>query len=88
MTFKDIQEFFKSWGLYPALESTDEYNSDSIFVGLNQACVKKFFKEAKELFGKDTVGFFHTQISTRDNSSFLRAYEWVDMEKAYNKFNS
>jgi len=84
--FGDIQKLFKSWGLYPVDELTDEYNPDVIDQGINRPCYNKFLNEADRLYhGEKHRAFFRNAINAQDDAYYVRVSNWAELEELYNK---
>jgi hypothetical protein len=86
ITFDDIQKLFKSWGLYPIDEMTDDYNPDVIDRGINRPCYNKFLNDAHKLLGPEKANFVRTQIEALDDSYYVGASTWAGLEANYKKF--
>lgn len=85
--FKDVQAFFKSWGLYPAKEDTDDHNPRVIEQGINRACYFKLTEEAQRLYGEKYVQFCSRVINATDDAFYLRLYTWDEMKEMWDTHN-
>ncbi len=83
MDFKEAQDFFKSWGVYPSDESTDDYNQEVIEQGINRGCYFKLIEEAKQLHGDEFAQFCARQIDATDDAFYLSASTWDELLEAW-----
>jgi hypothetical protein len=88
MEYKDVQEFFKSWGVYPADELddciADDLNPEVICdFGINRKCYEKLCQEANDLHGANFSAFCSRQIDATDDAFYLSAATWAELEEAW-----
>ena len=83
MTFTDVQEWFKSWGLFPYEEDCAPYNKEVIDNGINEPCFNRMIEAAKEKHGKDFASFCSRMIDATDNAFYLQSETWDDIKAAY-----
>lgn len=83
MNFKNVQDFFKSWGMYPSREDTDDYSPDVIEQGINRGCYFKLIEEAKRANGDSFAQFCSRQIDATDDAFYLTADSWGELEDAW-----
>ena len=85
MDFKEVQDFFKSWGVYPNQEDTDDFNPDVIQQGINRACYRKLTAEANDQWGANFAEFCSIMIDAVDDAFYLQAGTWADLEAAWGR---
>lgn len=85
ITFASLQRFFKSWGLYPSKEPTDDYNEEVIRRGINGTCYKKMRLEVERNYGIEVARFCSKQIEATDDSYYLRFETWDQLKAAWLK---
>lgn len=94
MNFTDVQTFFKSWGLYPFEEYSDA-EADSLNpevvceYGINRRCYEKLIAEATlsdQMAGSNFAPFCSRQIDATDDSFYLSARTWAELEEAWHSY--
>lgn len=83
-----VEEFFKSWGLYPSEEETDDFNPAVIEQGINRACYQKLRHEADVNYGKRFLHFCSAQIDATDDCFYLSADTWAEVQEAWEAFSA
>jgi hypothetical protein len=85
MDFNQVQEFFKSWGLYPTQgdPSADDLNPEVIDQGINRRVYERLCEEAERLHGESFRHFCARQIDATDDSFYLVAETWEELEEAW-----
>lgn len=83
LEFKDVQDFFKSWGLYPYNEDTDPYNKDVIDEGINEPCFNQLMQQAEGKYGLGFAQFCSRMIDATDNAFYLRSETWAQVENCW-----
>ena len=92
MDFKNVQGFFKSWGMYPGEEEddcmADDLNPEVICgYGINRKCYEKMIAEANDHSGANFAAFCSRQIDATDDSFYLSASTWRELEEAWYSYN-
>lgn len=85
MEFSQIQDFFKSWGMYPIDEDCekDDLNPEVIEQGINRKVYEKLISEANTLHGGTFAQFCSHQIDATDDAFYLTASTWHELEEAW-----
>lgn len=85
MEFKDVQEFFQSWGMYPVSEDTYPYNKEVIDNGINEPCFDRMLEQAAAKYGEEFALFCSRAIDATDNAFYLQADTWKELKDAWDK---
>ena len=90
LSFKDVQDFFKSWGLYPTDEVVDALrdglNPEVVCEqGINRNCYKKLLVEADEITRGGFESFCARMINATDDSFYLRCKTWAELSESWDK---
>ena len=90
MKWNEVKSFFKSWGVYPFGEPTDDYNQEVILQGINRACFHKMVIEARTLFGQSFAQFVNEECNGQDDAFFLRAEAetWSQLQDNWEAFQT
>lgn len=80
-TFSDVEFFFKSWGMYPSEEDTDDFNTEVIRQGINRACYKQMIEQAEDEHGNSFKEFVGDCIDAQDDAFFLEYETWIDLNE-------
>ncbi len=85
MEFSEVKVFFKSWCMYPSEEDCeeDQLNPGVIEMGINRKCYEKLIAEANDHQGANFAAFCSSQIDATDDSFYLSASTWKELEEAW-----
>ena len=78
--FNHIIRFFKSWGMYPQDEDTDDFNKEVIEQGINRACFKKMLEQAEDDYGRGFRTWVSMAVEATDDSFYPKFNTWKKME--------
>jgi hypothetical protein len=78
--FKNVERFFKSWGMYPANENTDNFNPEVIGQGINRACFKKMCEQADEETGRSFRTWVRKAVNATDDAFYVKFDTWKELE--------
>lgn len=89
-TADSVVEFFKSWGMYPNSEDTDDLNTEVIRDGINRCCYFKLLEEAKKHIRHSDASnpnffaeFCSRIIDAVDDSFYLDCETWGEVKEAW-----
>lgn len=83
-TFEEVKDFFKSWGMFPHKEETEDLNSDVIMLGINRCCFNKMMAEARREHGDELAVFILNETGGQDDSFCVEAPTWIELRDAWN----
>ncbi len=79
-TFQQVYDFFRSRGMFPSEEDTDDYSPEAVKDGINRGCYFKLLEEAKHLYGDSFAQFCAHMIDATDDRFYLSVDSWMQVQ--------